>query len=408
MRFLFVLLCLWCALGAFAQDVPQGVTLHIVQRGDSLYKLSRQYNVTIEAIVVLNALENPNVLKVGQRLLIPSLTATTAPTPASPLFHTVVSGETLFRIAQRYGVSLVVLAGTNGIADPSLIYVGQRLLIPSSDTATLTTSATYPTPIVDVVLQPTLLTEGKTALLRVTTSEPATLSLTAFERTLAPINPTPLQHIFFIGVPMFTPSGTTSFRITLANGQTFDSVVPVVSGGYMTTNINVSAEQQALLSPAVEQFELSLLQELTQRFTTTLYHRGIFSLPAASPMNAPFGTRRSYNGGDVTRYHNGADFASAPGTPVFAAASGNVVLADVLNIRGNTVVIEHGAGVYTLYAHLASLSVTLGQSVTVGQVIGTSGATGRVTGPHLHWELWVNGVAVDPIEWTQTVFLADE
>jgi murein DD-endopeptidase MepM/ murein hydrolase activator NlpD len=395
-------------LGTFAQDTPQGVTLHIVQRGDSLYKLSRQYNVTIEAIVTLNALENPNVLKVGQRLLIPSLVATVAPTPTLPIFHTVASGETLFRIAQRYGVVLTALAQANGIVDPSLIYAGQRLLIPTTSASTPATQALYPSPIVQIALQPTFFTEGRTGLVRVVTDVPATLTLIAFDRTLKPVNPTPLQHLFFVGVPVFTPSGSTILRLKFADGQEFDISVPVVSGGYLTTNINVSPEQQALLSPAVEQFELSLLQELTQRFNATMYHRGIFSLPAASPMNAPFGTRRSYNGGDVTRYHNGADFASAPGTPVYAAATGTVVLVDVLNIRGNTIVIEHGAGVYTLYAHLASIGVSLGQQVSMGQVIGTSGSTGRVTGPHLHWEVWVNGVAVDPIEWTQTVFLADQ
>ena len=121
-------------------------------------------------------------------------------------------------------------------------------------------------------------------------------------------------------------------------------------------------------------------------------------------MNAQYGTRRSYNGGEISSYHSGADFASAPSTPIYAAADGVVVLADSLNIRGNTIVIDHGWGIYTLYAHQTAFNVALGDRVVTGQVIGTAGSTGRVTGPHLHWEVWVNGIPVNPITWTQTFF----
>jgi murein DD-endopeptidase MepM/ murein hydrolase activator NlpD len=127
-------------------------------------------------------------------------------------------------------------------------------------------------------------------------------------------------------------------------------------------------------------------------------------LPAAATVISPFGTRRSFNGGGFDRFHSGTDFAGAPGTPVLAAAPGIVVLAASLNIRGNATVIDHGWGVFTGYWHQTEQFVSVGDYVTIGQPIGTIGATGRVSGAHLHWELWVNGVPVDPMQWVLQSF----
>jgi murein DD-endopeptidase MepM/ murein hydrolase activator NlpD len=101
----------------------------------------------------------------------------------------------------------------------------------------------------------------------------------------------------------------------------------------------------------------------------------------------------------VLRVHAGTDFGGVPGTPIFSPAPGRVVLTDTLNVRGVATVIDHGWGVYTGYWHQTERYVQLGDMVTTGQIIGTIGATGRVSGPHLHWEVWVNGVPVDPMQW---------
>jgi murein DD-endopeptidase MepM/ murein hydrolase activator NlpD len=80
------------------------------------------------------------------------------------------------------------------------------------------------------------------------------------------------------------------------------------------------------------------------------------------------------------------------------------VFAGSLNVRGKATIIDHGWGVYTGYWHQTEQLVSVGDTVTVGQVIGTIGATGRVTGPHLHWEVWVNGVPVNPMQWVKQSF----
>ena len=93
------------------------------------------------------------------------------------------------------------------------------------------------------------------------------------------------------------------------------------------------------------------------------------------------------------------DFGAPEGTPIHAPAAGEIVLAEELRIRGNATLIDHGYGVYTAYWHQSELSVSVGQKVQSGEVIGHVGDSGLSTGPHLHWEVWVNGVRVDPLEW---------
>ena len=121
-----------------------------------------------------------------------------------------------------------------------------------------------------------------------------------------------------------------------------------------------------------------------------------FRRPVPDPSNSRFGTRSILNG-EPRRPHGGTDFLSATGTPVQAPNAGRIAAARELFFTGNTVIIDHGMGVISLLAHLSSMDVHEGDAVSDGQVIGRVGATGRVTGPHLHWALTVAGARVDPL-----------
>lgn len=123
---------------------------------------------------------------------------------------------------------------------------------------------------------------------------------------------------------------------------------------------------------------------------------GPWMRPVSDPANSAFGSRSVFNG-QPRAPHGGADFLSPAGTPVKAPAGGTVVVAAPLYYTGNTVVIDHGLGVYSMFAHFAAMSVREGDVVTAGKVIGHVGATGRVTGPHLHWAVRVAGARVDPL-----------
>ncbi len=123
---------------------------------------------------------------------------------------------------------------------------------------------------------------------------------------------------------------------------------------------------------------------------------GPFARPIAAGVISGFGVRSVFNG-EPRAPHGGADFASAAGTPVRAPAGGTVVLAEPLYFTGQTVVVDHGVGLVSLFAHLSRMDVPVGSTVESGQVIGLVGATGRVTGPHLHWTVRLQGARVDPL-----------
>jgi hypothetical protein len=142
--------------------------------------------------------------------------------------------------------------------------------------------------------------------------------------------------------------------------------------------------------------EAALLRRLFARVTPLARWRGAFRLPVPETMVSGFGVRSVFNG-QPRSPHSGADFASRAGTPVRAPNGGTVVLARALYFTGNTVVIDHGAGLYSLLAHLSRMRVAVGRAVQRGAIVGAVGATGRATGPHLHWTVRLDGARVDPI-----------
>jgi murein DD-endopeptidase MepM/ murein hydrolase activator NlpD len=128
-----------------------------------------------------------------------------------------------------------------------------------------------------------------------------------------------------------------------------------------------------------------------QRLWTTAFVR-----PVPDDANSAFGTRSIYNG-EARPPHTGADFLSPVGRPVKAPNAGRVVLADPQYFSGNTVIIDHGLGLFSVLAHFSEIDVKVGDMVTAGQIVGKVGATGRVTGPHLHWGVRLNNARVDPL-----------
>jgi murein DD-endopeptidase MepM/ murein hydrolase activator NlpD len=144
--------------------------------------------------------------------------------------------------------------------------------------------------------------------------------------------------------------------------------------------------------------ERKRLREIFATVTPEKFWRGAFRVPLdGATTGGNFGRRRVLNGQPGSP-HSGVDFPAPTGTPVYAAQRGRVVLAEPLYFSGNTVIIDHGWGVYTLYGHFAEIDVKPGDAIEAGGLLGKVGATGRVTGPHLHWGLTVNRARVNALD----------
>ncbi|HKE84331.1 MAG TPA: M23 family metallopeptidase [Vicinamibacterales bacterium] len=153
--------------------------------------------------------------------------------------------------------------------------------------------------------------------------------------------------------------------------------------------------------------EVKQMAEVFGHITPERLWRGAFELPVPGQATSSFGRLSVLNGEPRSR-HQGADFRAATGTAVHAPNGGRVVLASDLYFSGNTVIIDHGLGMFSLLAHFSKMSVETGATVSRGQVIGESGATGRVTGPHLHWALRLGEASVDPLALVAVSRLSDE
>jgi murein DD-endopeptidase MepM/ murein hydrolase activator NlpD len=227
----------------------------------------------------------------------------------------------------------------------------------------------------------------------------------ALDRTY-PFFPVSKGYAALLSVPMETKILDYPYSITLmlADGSTaeWQGSLKVAAGQFVNEQpYALPSEKVYLLSDQIQQSEDAKLHSAFGMLTPTKYWEGRFSLPVNGAITAPFGSWRTYNGG-VHRRHTGQDFRAAAGTPVLASASGRVVLARPFDIHGNSIVIDHGWGIFSGYSHASIMYVVPGQYVLQGDVIGLSGNTGRSTGPHVHFEIAVNGIWVDPVSFIET------
>ena len=163
--------------------------------------------------------------------------------------------------------------------------------------------------------------------------------------------------------------------------------------------LELTEEQGSVLTEDAARLELQLRSAQFAQFDLPKRWAGAFLRPLFGAQTTAFGEGRSINGGPVGGFHSGMDIAADLGAPVHASAAGRVSWVGEMPIRGRSVIIDHGAGVKSGYHHLDATLVTVGSAVEAGSVVGAAGSTGLSTGPHLHWEVTVWGVNVDPLQW---------
>ena len=384
------------------------------------------------------------------------------PLTTAQVTHTVQSGDTLTRIATRYGLQVADVAAANGITDANLIELGQTLLIPI---ASATPAEQLPWPFAEIDVRPGRLTQGQVARVQVDLREPAAVTVRFLDSDLAfaptgaswqasranvptantstdtrmntstnttaststdtsSIPPTStaaiasdtsgirdsrainanyrLQGVIAASVVQTPGVYDLSIRAELANGDIVSTTVPVqvVPFSYRRESINLDAETSRLLDPNLVANERARIASLCDYRQAEKLWDGMFSFPVTDPVEtSPFGTLRSYNGGPFRSFHGGLDLRANSTVPIYAPARGEVVLAAPLSVRGNTVVLRHGLGVCSLYTHLSAINVSEGDMLAKGTLMGYGGDTGLVTGPHLHWEIRIANVPVDPAQW---------
>jgi hypothetical protein len=237
-----------------------------------------------------------------------------------------------------------------------------------------------------------------------------TIRITFQERTY-PVYPHPVyptgRYFGLIGIPFRTAPGPSELGLTWSSGTVDRSqTIPfeIVAGKYKAEVLTVDSKRVNLSPENLRRAEKEArkIKHIYSAGSRDRLWENEFQLPMESQITSLYGNKRLFNG-QLKSFHNGIDFRAPVGTPVFAANSGTVRLAEDLFYSGNAVIIDHGTGIFTIYAHLSRIDAFSGQRVKKGQPLGLTGATGRVNGPHLHWGVKVNGIAVDPLQFNDII-----
>ncbi len=454
--FLVVLLSsLLYPVPARAQDAGP---VYIVQPGDNLSSIASRFNISLADLMSANNISDPNQLYAGQQLVIPGLQDV-----SGILRTEVINfGDSYRSVLRRTQVPESLFKKLNRVVSPSEFYVGVSMIVPDAAQQTLNTRVTaragesllemavkqntdvwtlahhnrlqgswhlipgdtlftasgsasetisgLPPAFLNAQIRDLPIKQGGTGVIRVKTLPDVKLGGILVDR---PLTFFPIEEgwqVALQGVHALLTPGVHPLRLdaTLPDGtvQSYEQLILIVSGNY--PDDPVLYVDAATIDPAETEPELNQLIALTTPITPEKMWSGQFYSPAlqyaeSTYFTSRYGNRRTYIGQgtdlSIQGFHTGLDFGGGTGLPIVAPARGKVVFAGNWVVRGGATIIDHGWGVYSGFWHQSRIGVQVGEIVEQGQVIGDVGGTGRITGPHLHWELWVNGIQVDPLDW---------
>ena len=266
---------------------------------------------------------------------------------------------------------------------------------------------------IDVRITPNPVINGHVALLEVKNRPDESVIVgiqVKVKDKLIPVYEHPFQkdvYIGLIGISYYRQPGEYPLLLEWTDRQGYHQqpfFLKVAEGRFKSEKLKVAPKK---VSPPEEE-RIRIREQQSQVQSVYRFSHAFpvwdtpFQRPISGAVTSPFGTRRTYNR-KLKSYHNGVDFRAATGSPIYAANSGIIKFASELFYSGNTVIIDHGKGLFTIYAHLSRISVSIGQRVEKGEEIGLAGSTGRSNGPHLHWGAKLNGTYVDPLDLLDTI-----
>jgi murein DD-endopeptidase MepM/ murein hydrolase activator NlpD len=431
--------------------------IYIVQSGDSLSSIAVRFNISLTDLMTANGIVDANQLDVGQQLIIPGLEG------ISGILNTrfINFGDSYRSLMRQTQVPDDLFRRLNRVVSPSEFYVGVNMIIPEQNenpnqkrispqageslfelaiknntnvwaltdinhlsgswdalpNDTLFTAGEsdgnisgLPSAFISAEIRDLPIKQGGTGVIKVTTQPDVKLGGLLVDHALNFFPNDDGTQIALQGVHALLEPGVYPLRLdaTLPDGatQSYEQFILIISGNYPEDPILVV--DPVTIDPASTEPELQQLINITLPATPTKYWINDFISPAityaeSTYFTSRFGNRRTYigqgNGLTINGFHTGLDFGGGDGLAITSPAAGIVVFTGALTVRGNATVIDHGWGVYSGFWHQSQIQVNVGDVVQQNQVIGLVGGTGRVTGAHLHWDLWVNGVQVDPLDW---------
>ncbi len=303
-------------------------------------------------------------------------------------------------------VAALLIAGCGGESSASTVVVTVNtptptIPVPPTAPNVPTTQPGQPTPTPEpaaLVLSAESISVAGTLLVSVTGDVRA--GTATFMGRSAPLTQGTQSMYAFLGTGVLDIPGASELVVEFEtrNGSAgrLSQVIDVQPTTWTVDSLTIDPGQvQELLDPAVVAAENALLAEVYGTFTPEKLWDGTWQIPTEGPLTGVFGEQRSINGGPASGHHGGTDISAVEGTPVVATNSGTVVMARALDVRGNMVIVDHGGGLLSGYAHLSEFLVAEGQAVESGQLIASVGNTGLSTGAHLHWEMSAHGILVD-------------
>jgi murein DD-endopeptidase MepM/ murein hydrolase activator NlpD len=460
-HFLLIFVFLFIPLRTVSAQDPTPVSgpVYIVESGDTLTSIAIRFGISTTDLINANQIADPNALKVGDELIIPGLVGVTGYLVTQPVGF----GNTFKQVSILNQIPIATLVKLNHITSPAEMYTGVNLILPQQDQTNVPSkhfilqpgqsllefaalagvnpwslqqtnlangswdavqgqslflpagtgdkaSGLVNNPLENISINPLPLVQGKTITITVKTTSPATVSGTITGHNLAFEQNGDNTYVALQGIYGMQDPGVYPLHIDakMADGSTAsdEQMVIIQDGNYPNDPvINVKDE---FIDPKITQPELDWLIQQVAPVNPEKYWDGLWASPSpfdfTTCLNSRYGNRRSYNGGPYDSFHTGVDFCGGDGVKIFSPAAGKVIFAGPLTVRGNATIIDHGWGVYSGIWHQSQIDVKVGDMVTQGQEIGLVGGTGRVTGAHLHWDVWVGGVQVDGIDWLENTY----
>ena len=443
---------------SFAQSEDEN-PVYIVQSGENLTQIAAKFSISVQELISVNNILNANLISAGTRLIIPGISGISGVLTIKPVSF----GDSLTSILRKNNLSEDNFKKLNTITSPSEIYIGSNLILPQktepedlnnivfrqSDTLLSTAIRSnknywginrvidgrtvfapgdviyYPSEteehnetifsenISRIDIAPLPLKQGHTAIVYIYAQEPVNL-VSQLNGKQSSFFRNEEDYLFsFIGIHALAETGLTELKINgnFEDGEAFSEseMVLITDGGYPQESLTV---EQTTIEKGIVENEAIKVEEIVNLVSPVKLWQGQFRFPVDGSLDddsigftSYFGSRRSYNNGQFFGYHGGLDFeVRLMSLNVYAPAPGVIVYANQMDIRGNTIFIDHGQGILSGYAHLNQFFVNVGDTVETGQLIGEIGQTGRVTGKHLHWDIWVNGNQVDPFDWVYNTY----